>query len=169
MRRAKVVGGSDSVFSRIDCSHVDNVKSDISKVIIGSEPGTDGDGTSVEEPFYPHCRIPHRLQAAFQMNVFSFGHWFRVLQWLDKNRLRFADLFNVILRLDEFRIFKALGFLICPSVHAGCVNAGPSCRIKTVQFSDIGDIYGYDKGINKLAVANASEGHALVKLMYCWK
>lgn len=122
-----MIGGSDSIFARVEDGRVYDVQRDETKVVIGSESGANGNRTAILEPFDSHRWIAHRLQTTFQVDVLALAHWLRVAQWLNEYRLRFRNFLDVVLRLDEFRLFEALRFLVGNAMHAAGVHAGTCC------------------------------------------
>lgn len=82
MSSAKMIGGSDSIFARVEDSRMHDIQSDETKIIVSSKSGANGNWTTILEPFDSHRWIAHGFQTTFQMNVLALAHWFRIAQWL---------------------------------------------------------------------------------------
>ena len=122
-----MIGGPDSIFARVEDGRVHDVQRDETKVVVGSESGANGDRTAILEPFDSHRWIAHGLQTALQVDVLALAHWLRVAQRLNEYRLRFRYFLDVVLRLDEFRLFEALRFLVGNAMHAAGIHARTCC------------------------------------------
>lgn len=123
---AKMIGGSDGVFPRVEHGRVHNVQSDETKVVVSPESGANGDWAAILEPFDSHRWVAHRFQTALQVDVLSLAHRLRIAQRLHEDRFRFRYLLDVVLGLDEFRLLQTLRLLVGNAVHAARIHAWTS-------------------------------------------
>lgn len=105
VRGAQMIGGSDRIFAGIVNGSMDYIERNESEIVVSPESGADRDRTSVLKPFDPHGRIAHWLQAALQVNILALANRLRVTQRLDEDWFRLGDLLDVIMWLDELRLF----------------------------------------------------------------
>jgi len=129
-RLSHFVGSAANILASVQGCHTKDIQGYEAKVVVGFEPGADGERSSVEEPFNLHGGITNGLQPGLKMNVLAIADWIRT----DKSQLEdwwssWCNFFKLLL-FHLLLHLKPLCLLHCARVHAGVVNLGVGIHIK---------------------------------------